>query len=75
MTATSNHCMISESFKRLEARDNADEFELALKSSSATAFIGMIRFIFMSDITQTRSRLAGVETVGPAFYINMFPTN
>lgn len=39
MTATSNHCMISESFKRLEARDNADEFELALKSSSATAFI------------------------------------
>ncbi|KAG1795307.1 cytochrome P450 [Suillus plorans] len=39
MTATSNQCMISESFKRLETRGNADEFELALKSSSATAFI------------------------------------
>lgn len=39
MTAASNQCMISESFKRLETHDNADEFELALKSSSATAFI------------------------------------
>ncbi|KAG1727741.1 cytochrome P450 [Suillus lakei] len=39
MTATSNQCMISESFKRIETHGNADEFELALKSSSATAFI------------------------------------
>lgn len=75
MTATSNRCMISESFKRLETRDNADEFELALKSSSATAFIGTIRFIFMSDTTNTCLHLAGVETVGPTIYINVFPTN
>ncbi|KAG2035024.1 cytochrome P450 [Suillus americanus] len=39
MTATSNQCMISESFKRLDTSGNAGEFELALKSTSATAFI------------------------------------
>ncbi|KAG1872155.1 cytochrome P450 [Suillus subluteus] len=39
MTATSNQCMISESFKRLDTTGNAGEFELALKSTSATAFI------------------------------------
>jgi cytochrome P450 len=39
MTATSNQCMISESLKRLDKSGNTDEFELALKSSSATAFI------------------------------------
>ncbi|KAG2117754.1 cytochrome P450 [Suillus clintonianus] len=44
MTATSNPCMISESYKRIETHGNADEFELALKSSSATAFIGMLQF-------------------------------
>ncbi|KAG1808629.1 cytochrome P450 [Suillus subaureus] len=44
MTATSNQCMVSESFKRLDAFGNAGEFELALKSTSATAFIGMTRF-------------------------------
>jgi len=46
MTATSNQCMISESLKRLDKSGNTDEFELALKSSSATAFIGMTRYIF-----------------------------
>ncbi|KAG1726695.1 cytochrome P450 [Suillus paluster] len=39
MSATSNRCMISESFKMIEMHRNADEFELALKSTSATAFI------------------------------------
>ncbi|KAG2141168.1 cytochrome P450 [Suillus bovinus] len=39
MAATSNHCMVSESFKRSEMHSNANEFELALKSASATAFI------------------------------------
>ncbi|KAG1852702.1 cytochrome P450 [Suillus subluteus] len=40
MTATSNQCMISESFKRLDTSgSNVGEFELALKSTSATAFI------------------------------------
>lgn len=39
MAATSNRCMISESIGRSETHGNADEFELALKSSSATAFI------------------------------------
>ncbi|KAG0700269.1 cytochrome P450 [Suillus ampliporus] len=39
MTATSNQCMISESFKLIDTHRNADEFELALKSTSATAFI------------------------------------
>ncbi|KAG2107437.1 cytochrome P450 [Suillus discolor] len=46
-------CMISESFKRLETHGNADEFELALKSSSATAFIGMTRFISRTASTLT----------------------
>ncbi|OJA21654.1 hypothetical protein AZE42_09325 [Rhizopogon vesiculosus] len=41
MTATSNRCMISESYERIDSHNNSDEFELALKSSSATAFIGM----------------------------------
>ncbi|KAG2359073.1 cytochrome P450 [Suillus spraguei] len=39
MAETSNRCMVSESLKRSEASGNADKFELALKSTSATAFI------------------------------------
>lgn len=38
--------MVSESYERADAHGNMVEFELALKSSSATAFIGtMPRFI------------------------------
>lgn len=49
IAATSNQCMVSKSYERIDTLGDAAEFELALKSSSATAFIGMPRFTFPSD--------------------------
>ncbi|KAJ8585906.1 cytochrome P450 [Rhizopogon salebrosus TDB-379] len=42
MTATSNRCMVSDSYERVDMHGNEADFELALKGSSATAFIGML---------------------------------
>ena len=50
MTCVSGPCMVSESLKRFQ-ESNTEGFELALKSSSATAFIGQYSFILASAPT------------------------
>lgn len=45
LSCVSGPCMVSESLKRFP-EVNSEDFELALKSSSATAFIGQL-FVYI----------------------------
>lgn len=45
-TCVSGPCMVAESLKRFPEA-NSEGFELALKSSSATAFIGQLEYVYI----------------------------
>jgi hypothetical protein len=73
MTATSNRCMVSDSYERVDMHGNEADFELALKGSSATAFIGMLHFTFPSNADVLLVPKPVSRRLVPVICIDAFP--